>query len=377
MRGWGLSVLFASVGGPFERRVNKTATGLYWVDDNFQPLTLTDASGNPQKDFIFFGGMRAAMVVTSTGNPYYYLSDRVGSTSVVSSGDGKAISWDADYYPYGGTRIVTSSINNTFRFTGYENDSETGNNYAVFRYQSSILGRFFSPDPVPGSISDPQSWNRYAYVTNNPTNAFDPLGLLKACVTVHDDFGNELVGCEWSVDANDRCGIAGCGQPQTGQPPTDQNRGHETGDRQGPPANNCPGCTKPNQTVRQCADDIANHWSIAGLLPGSPGLHNTFFGGFVNGLIGNNITNVTSIYGAIKGEVSPQSAYGTIVGAGSALGAVGSSAPAGAQGPVAAVVNNVAPKAFGEVLQAAILPKWILDSAIYGFAVSYCKTGKY
>ena len=59
------------------------------------------------------------------------------------------------------------------------------------------------------------------------------------------------------------------------------------------------------------------------------------------------------------------------------LGAVGSSAPAGAQGPVAAVVNNVAPKAFGEVLQAAILPKWILDSAIYGFAVSYCKTGKY
>jgi len=46
------------------RRVNKTATGLYWVDDNFQPLTLTDGSGNPQKDFIFFGGMRAAMVVT-------------------------------------------------------------------------------------------------------------------------------------------------------------------------------------------------------------------------------------------------------------------------------------------------------------------------
>jgi hypothetical protein len=30
---------------------------------------------------------------------------------------------------------------------------------------------------VSFDASDPQSWNRYAYVTNDPTNSIDPLGL--------------------------------------------------------------------------------------------------------------------------------------------------------------------------------------------------------
>lgn len=34
-----------------------------------------------------------------------------------------------------------------------------------------------SPDPLTGSISNPQSLNRYAYVMNNPTTLTDPSGL--------------------------------------------------------------------------------------------------------------------------------------------------------------------------------------------------------
>src|SRR5947207_8624238 len=34
--------------------------------------------------------------------------------------------------------------------------------------------------------SDPQSWNRYAYVTNDPLSSIDPLGLRKPC-TDDDD----------------------------------------------------------------------------------------------------------------------------------------------------------------------------------------------
>jgi hypothetical protein len=33
-----------------------------------------------------------------------------------------------------------------------------------------------SPDPVRGSASNPQTWNRYTYVTNNPSGLKDPLG---------------------------------------------------------------------------------------------------------------------------------------------------------------------------------------------------------
>lgn len=64
-----------------------------------------------------------------------------------------------------------------WQFTSYERDSESGLDYAIFRYDSSRLGRFMTPDPLAGSILNPQSLNRYAYVRNNPPNLVDPLGL--------------------------------------------------------------------------------------------------------------------------------------------------------------------------------------------------------
>ncbi len=42
---------------------------------------------------------------------------------------------------------------------------------------SSTEGRWLSPDPKAGNITNPQSLDRYAYVLGNPTNLVDPLGL--------------------------------------------------------------------------------------------------------------------------------------------------------------------------------------------------------
>jgi len=65
------------------------------------------------------------------------------------------------------------------KFTGYERDVETGLDYAQARYYSSGLGRFTSPDPLKSSArnAEPQSWNRFAYVMNNPLTSNDPTGL--------------------------------------------------------------------------------------------------------------------------------------------------------------------------------------------------------
>jgi RHS repeat-associated protein len=65
------------------------------------------------------------------------------------------------------------------KFTSKERDSETGLDYFEARYMSSAQGRFTSPDPGnAGSFaSDPQSWNGYAYVRNNPLKYRDPHGL--------------------------------------------------------------------------------------------------------------------------------------------------------------------------------------------------------
>jgi uncharacterized protein RhaS with RHS repeats len=47
------------------------------------------------------------------------------------------------------------------------------------RYYGSALGRFSSPDPGSAGvdITDPQSWNAYAYVGNNPLAYTDPTGM--------------------------------------------------------------------------------------------------------------------------------------------------------------------------------------------------------
>lgn len=64
--------------------------------------------------------------------------------------------------------------------TSYERDIETGLDYAQARYYGSTQGRFTSPDPMlsSGKPSEPQSWNRYAYVLNNPLMFTDPSGLI-------------------------------------------------------------------------------------------------------------------------------------------------------------------------------------------------------
>jgi RHS repeat-associated protein len=64
-------------------------------------------------------------------------------------------------------------------FTGKERDAETGLDYFGARYFSAAQGRFTSPDPVffqAGMLTDPQRFNLYAYVRNNPLRYVDPKG---------------------------------------------------------------------------------------------------------------------------------------------------------------------------------------------------------
>jgi len=65
------------------------------------------------------------------------------------------------------------------KFTGQIRDSETRMDFFTARYYGSALGRFLSPDPANAGAdpTDPQSWNAYAYVRNNPLALVDPMGL--------------------------------------------------------------------------------------------------------------------------------------------------------------------------------------------------------
>ncbi len=56
-------------------------------------------------------------------------------------------------------------------------DTEANLDPTQFRMFSSDQGRWLGPDPRLGSVGNPQTLDRYAYVTGNPTNRVDPKGL--------------------------------------------------------------------------------------------------------------------------------------------------------------------------------------------------------
>ena len=62
--------------------------------------------------------------------------------------------------------------------TTYERD-QNGSDEAMFRRYNRRHARFDQPDPYDGSfhLADPQSFNRYPYVTNDLVNFTDPTGL--------------------------------------------------------------------------------------------------------------------------------------------------------------------------------------------------------
>src|SRR6202008_2772318 len=84
-----------------------------------------------------------------------------------------------EFDPWGGnTSRNNNDVFQPHRFTNYERDLNASDE-AMFRRYNRWWSRFDQPDPYVGSynFTNPQSFNRYAYVQNDPVNYVDPLGL--------------------------------------------------------------------------------------------------------------------------------------------------------------------------------------------------------
>ena len=65
-----------------------------------------------------------------------------------------------------------------------------GLDYAYQRYYSSIQGRFVTPDPsMPGDPSDPQSFNLYSYVLQDPIKTAEGYAVLTGEEGIRDFLG--------------------------------------------------------------------------------------------------------------------------------------------------------------------------------------------
>ena len=133
-----------------------------------------------QKAMIHLPGGGTAIYKGSALNHYRH-ADWLGSARL-STTPTQTLYYDVAYAPYGEiyAGLIGSGGNTSVAFAGQGKDTPTDLYPFLFRQYNSIQSRWAWPDPAGlGAVSmeSPQSWNRYAYVANNPLNATDPSGL--------------------------------------------------------------------------------------------------------------------------------------------------------------------------------------------------------
>ncbi len=147
------------------------------------------------------------------GALHFYLNDWVGTRRVQTDYAGIQ-EQDCSSLPFGENLNCTQSIDGPteHHFTGKERDAESGNDYFGARYYNSNMGRFLSPDPQGNSYADysnPQTWNMYSYVLNNPLSFVDPTGLY-CDYSDHDDPQSGFDPSQFDYHSNsDECKTAG------------------------------------------------------------------------------------------------------------------------------------------------------------------------
>jgi RHS repeat-associated protein len=143
------------------------------------------------KNYFYFGNLLVA-TRDSGGNYIYYSSDHLGTPRQVTNSSGQVIETHK-YQPFG-QEIGGSFGNQPLKFASMERDVSSGNDFDHARYQSSLQGRFLSPEPVfLGAAVNPQTWNTYSYANNNPLKFVDPDGNV-AIIFLTGAFGGAYVG---------------------------------------------------------------------------------------------------------------------------------------------------------------------------------------
>jgi RHS repeat-associated protein len=166
----------------------------YWYDGLGQRV---EKSGPGGTTMYVYDALQRLVAEYGTNGPTspcttcYLAWDHLGTVRLVTDQNADVIARH-DYLPFGEEIGAGIAARNGLwgpqrdtispKFTGKERDQESGLDFFQARYYGSALGRFTSPDaPLVDQFEEnPQSWNLYSYVRNNPLRNVDPTG--NACV---------------------------------------------------------------------------------------------------------------------------------------------------------------------------------------------------
>ena len=110
---------------------------------------------------------------------FFIYSDHLGSASVLRKSDQNDPFPGSltRYLPFGSYRGTAPTQTITDRgYTGHKHNDDLGLIYMNARYYVGSIGRFASADTIVPNPTNPQSYNRYSYVRNNPLGYRDPTG---------------------------------------------------------------------------------------------------------------------------------------------------------------------------------------------------------
>jgi RHS repeat-associated protein len=162
-------------------RVRKTenAGTVYYIRSSVlggQVVADATGTGTWVRGYIYVGGQLLAY--QENGRVLWVHEEPVTKAKRTTDTQG-AVHSITELDPWGGeTNRSSGSWLLPHKYTSYERDAN-GSDEAMHR-RYNRLSRFDQPDPYDGSynLTDPQSFNRYSYVQNDPVNFVDPTGLM-------------------------------------------------------------------------------------------------------------------------------------------------------------------------------------------------------
>jgi RHS repeat-associated protein len=151
---------------------------------NYEKVYRTGGAGTLTEHKFYIGDIVFTQRSNGSTDTFYLHKDHQGSVIATTNASGAVVS-QAIYDPWGKRTAVylhstlasfTTSEPTDRGYTGHKHIKDLDIIHMGGRIYDSTLGRFLQADPHIQAPTDSQSYNRYAYVRNNPMSMTDPTG---------------------------------------------------------------------------------------------------------------------------------------------------------------------------------------------------------
>jgi len=178
----------------FGRQVERSTSGTYDWSVIYTPIGRAAYGQGQALNGLVLELPGGARTEAYNGYPQWFQHmDWLGSSRLMSTMATRTVAGTQAYAPYGET-YAASGVNGTM-FAGTFYDTAPTTYDADARRLNPNQGCWISRDPAGLAAVDPtnpQSWNRYVYVANNPLSFVDPSGLNKQPCPA-----GAVYGCDW------------------------------------------------------------------------------------------------------------------------------------------------------------------------------------